>query len=173
MFRQDFLYFTLCPLPRSLGAIEKRLALSSFASFLQVFISIDKIPTEPSFLQVQHSDFQSFVIGTCPRSLHYSIGPLLDSIQYGYIFLMLESRTGPRCSPTISEQKGRIRSLSLLVKLLLVHPRIVFFAAGAHCWLVNCWILYQKRCFPTAGPQTCIVPGVLPPQVQDYAISLC
>lgn len=45
-----------------------------FASFLQVFTSIDKIPTEPSFLQVQHSQLsQSFVIETCPSPFIISV----------------------------------------------------------------------------------------------------
>ena len=63
-----------------------------FLPFFQIFIYIDKIPVEPSFLQAKQSQlFQLFLIREMLESLNYLCGPLLDSLYRMNVSLVLGS----------------------------------------------------------------------------------
>ena len=73
MFRWNFLCFSLCPLPLvlSLGSTEKSLAPSSWLT-LQIFISIYKVPSQPSLLQAEQAQLpQPFLVGEILLSPHH------------------------------------------------------------------------------------------------------
>jgi len=113
-----------------------------FTPSLQVFIYIDKIPTEPSLLQAEQFQLsQPFLIGEMLQTLIHLCDPSLDSHQYINASLVLgspELDKHSRCGLTSAEQRGRITSLNLVATLCLKQLRIPFasFAARAHCWLV-------------------------------------
>lgn len=66
-----------------------------FAAFPQIFISIDKMPPEPSFLKAEQSQIsQTFLLWKMLTSLNHLHGPLLDSPVCLCLFWTGKSRTG-------------------------------------------------------------------------------
>lgn len=67
MFRWNFVHSSLCPLPLvlALGTIEKKLGPTLLTSVLQILISIDKIP----------SVFSTLNIPQVSQSKHYLTAP--------------------------------------------------------------------------------------------------
>ena len=63
---------------------------------------------------------------------------------------------------------------------ILTQPRMqqLAFAATAHCWLMVSLLSTripgpsQQSCFPAGQPQPVLVPGVVPPEVQDFTLPL-
>ena len=82
MYRWNFSCFSLCPLPLvlSLSTTEKSLAPSSW--HLKIFISIYKIPSQPSLFQAKQAQIpQPFLVGQMLLSLHHACSPPMDSLQ--------------------------------------------------------------------------------------------
>lgn len=78
---------------------------------------------------------------TCSYFALSSWWPLLDSLQYASIFLVLQRAnldTVSGCALKRAKQKGVMTSLGLLSTLLLIHCSVwvVVFATRAHCWLL-------------------------------------
>jgi len=75
-----------------------------------------------------------------------------------------------RCDFTNAEQRERIISLELLAIACLMQPKMLldFLATGTHDPL----FFFCKSTFQLCGPQHVLMPGVVPPQVQDFALLL-
>jgi len=82
------------------------------------------------------------------------------------------------CGLTGAEQIGRITSLYLLATLALMQPRtpLAFYITSARCWLMfNLVSIKTPRAFSAKllpkldSTQCALVPGAVPPQVQDFA----
>ena len=82
-----------------------------------------------------------------------------------------------RCGLTSAKQRGRITSTDLFTVLCLMQPRIplAVFAARAPCWLMFHQVpqvRFYQATFQLDSPQHKFMPGVVPPQVQDFVLLL-
>lgn len=86
---------------------------------LQIFASVETIPSQPSFLQVEYSqDSKPFLVTEVHQALDYLCGSPVDSLQQMPVFYKM------RCPETDSvlqawphKGKGMITSLNLMVMI--------------------------------------------------------
>lgn len=98
-----------------------------------------------------------------------------------------KSRTGhntpgtPGTTPPVAEQRGNITSLNLMVILCLMQPcmPLAFFRTRERCWLMlilghhqDTQDIFHTATFHLGIPRHVIVPGIVPPQIQDCTLSL-
>jgi len=83
VFRWNFLCFSLCPLPLVLllGTTEESGPIL-LTPTLEIFLSIDEIPSQLSLLQAKQAQLpQLFLMGKMLQSPHHLCSPPLDSVQ--------------------------------------------------------------------------------------------
>lgn len=122
----------------------KELGSIFFVLSHQIFVHIDEVTSEPSFLQAEESQLsRPFLIGVMLQSLQQLCYPWLVFP----VCLCPSCTGGPRLAHrtqaclTSTEQRRR-KLFNLLAILSLVHPRItVAFAARAYCCLM--WNLVE------------------------------
>ena len=135
MFKCNFLYFSLCPLPLvlPLGTTEQSLAPSFLHSpFRCAKIYIKEMPSELSLLQVKQSQLsQSFLLGEMFWSLNH-LGGLRWTLSSTSMSLILGSPALDQHSSCglISAGISIITFLDLLATLLLMQPRTLLVVQG-------------------------------------------
>jgi len=182
MFRQHLLSFSLYPLTLvlSLGTTEKSLAPSSLHSPFRYLHKLVRYPLKP-FLQAKQSQVsQPFLVGDALlcitfMTLHWTLSSM------SIISLVSGS---PKPDTILHVQPHQCRtdrekgSLSTLLLMQLRTP-LATFATKAHHWLVFNFGVHQdplvlscQATFQLVSPQHVQMHGVLPPQVQDFALLL-
>lgn len=155
----------------------------------QVVEDSSKIHPYSSLLKTGQSQFpQHFLLCHVLQSPNPLGGLLLDSPIYisvcFFLYWGMPNRIQhSRCAVGTAEQRGRISSLNQLVTPLLIQPKMLsaFFAARAYRWLMfslvstgtsgpslQSWFLASQ---PSACTGAWVIPIIIPPQVQDFALS--
>ena len=182
MFRQSLPYCSLCPLPLvlSLGTTGKSLAPSSLHppfSYLWTFVRspwsfLFSRPRSPSSLSL-------FSQGEVFQSLHH-VCDLCWSVQYLHVSLVLgspELDTALQVKPHQCwvEEKDPVpppagnnpNAAQVTITLSNKGSLLAQVQSGVHQHpqVLSCQAAFQRR-----GPQRVLVPGVVPPQVRDFAL---
>lgn len=134
----QFVLTTPCPVT---GQYCKAIGPIHLTPTLQIFLSIDDIPSQASLFQTEEFQVsQPFLAWEMPKALCHRCDPDSGLSLWGpCLFWNAESRTGHSTPDMTSSGQGRWGGWAgkLLAILFLVCPRIplVFYATRAHCWL--------------------------------------
>jgi len=140
-----------------------------------------RFPPEPSLLQAEQSQLsQPFLIGEMHRTLHHLHGPLLNSIQYVHVRLVLRSpeldatvRVWPHQYGTEDKDHFPQPASSALSDASqdTIRPLCSKGALLAHVQpsVQQDQVPFRQAAFQMGGPQQVRLPGVILTQVQDFS----
>lgn len=174
----------LSPCSKVFSDVDRTSSKWVCAHFLDVFIGIDNIPPRHLFLRLNSPTSQPFFTGEMIQSLNHLHGALLDNFQHLHVCLVLKSSeldTAVQVWPhqcwiegkdhlprpvgnTLPNEAQDTVSLLCINDTLLTHVQL-----GAHQGLQ---VVFCKTAFQLGGHQQMLVPGVVPPQEQDFAFLL-
>lgn len=154
LFKQNFLYFSLCPLPLvlSLDSTQNHLSPFSLRCLLVVFMH-GQGPSKHSYLCAEHYQLsEALFVWMVLHSFNCLCGPPLDSLQK--VHFPLQSSTH-QVWPHLCGQRRVVNTFNLLAALLLTQPKmhLAIFTAKAYCWWTFC----------SPGHPSPSLPAFLPP----------
>lgn len=133
--------------------------LCHLGTFLQVLMDIDEIPLSLLFSSWAAPALLASLSGEVLQALHHLRGPLLDSFQHVQLSLVLG----------VERKDHLIWPAGDTLPSAAQHCAGCFTARGC-CWIM---VLFCKAVFQLGSPQRILMPKVIYPQMQAFALLVC